>query len=118
MGDEIIKVINDLCEKFGVAIDWTSENVLPYLEQLAEKFISWEISTSIAWIIMMWVLTIASLTFAIIVYKFDSCDGIEWAPFICLLVVTILVTGMQVFDIIECKTFPEKAIYDYIQNHY
>ena len=33
MGDEIIKVINDLCGKFGIAIDWTSSNVIPYLEE-------------------------------------------------------------------------------------
>ena len=34
MSEEIIKVLDALAEKFGVAVDWTSANVIPYLEQL------------------------------------------------------------------------------------
>ena len=45
--DEIIKILDALCEKFGMAIDWTTENITPYLENLAGRIISFEISTSI-----------------------------------------------------------------------
>lgn len=34
MSQEIIKVLDNLCEKFGIAIDWTSQNVKPYLQEL------------------------------------------------------------------------------------
>ena len=34
--EQIIEVLNALCEKFGIAIDWTAENVMPYLTDLAE----------------------------------------------------------------------------------
>lgn len=37
MGEEIIKVLDALAEKFGLAIDWTSNNVIPYLETLCGK---------------------------------------------------------------------------------
>lgn len=117
MSDEIIKVLEYLCDKIGVTIDWTSNNVLPYVEQLCEKFIHWEVSTSFAWIAIMWCSMILTLIFAIVVYKIDSFNGFEWVIFCSVLVATIIVTGVQVFDIIECKTFPEKAIYDYIQYH-
>lgn len=31
MSDEIIKILDDLGQRFGVVIDWSSENVMPYL---------------------------------------------------------------------------------------
>lgn len=30
MSEEVIKILDALAEKFGLAIDWTSANVLPY----------------------------------------------------------------------------------------
>ena len=50
VSSEIIEVLDYLGEKFGIAIDWTSNNVLPYLQALVDKFIKWEISPSIVWI--------------------------------------------------------------------
>lgn len=117
MGDEIIKVLDELCRRFGIVIDWTSENVLPYLQQLCEKFIHWEINTSLAWICIAGGVTLLMLIFAITVSFFDAWSGEQWFIFLCVLGIAIIVSGIQVFDIIECKTFPEKAIYDYIQWH-
>lgn len=28
---QIIEVLDNLCEKFGVVIDWNAKNVLPYV---------------------------------------------------------------------------------------
>lgn len=119
VSDEIIEVLEYLAQKIGVTIDWTSENVLPYVEQLCEKFIRWEVSTSFAWMAIMGAATVLSLIFAIIVHKADdSLYGFEWTIFGITLLVTIIVCGFQIFDIIKCKTFPEKAIYDYIQLYF
>ena len=52
ISDEIIKILEYLCDKIGITFDWTSNNVLPYLEQICEKFIRYEIGTSIAWLII------------------------------------------------------------------
>ena len=113
ISNEVIKILEYLCDKIGITIDWTSNNVLPYVEQLCEKFIAWEINTSFAYIGIMGVITIITLIFSIIL----DWDGFEWCIFICVLIVAITVCGCQIFDIIECKTFPEKAIYDYIQTY-
>lgn len=43
MSDEIIKILDDLGERFGLAIDWTSENVIPQLEVLYGKFVNYSI---------------------------------------------------------------------------
>ena len=55
---EIINVLNYLGQKFGIAIDWTSENVMPYLQELAARYIKYEIFTSIAWMIAIPVITL------------------------------------------------------------
>lgn len=120
LSKEIIEILEYLCQKIGITIDWSSEHILPYVKQLCEKLITWEISTSIAWITIMWGLTIVALIFAIVIAHFDIHDewcGFEWIIFGFVVVGTLIVTGVQIFDIIECKTIPEKVIYDYITNY-
>lgn len=121
-GDEIIKILNYLGEKIGVTIDWTSENVLPYVEELCVKYVTWEISTSTAWIgitiAALVIILIACIIFHILVKKDIVDEEIEfwaWIVFICAIILAFIIIGVQVFDIIECRTFPEKAIYDYIK---
>lgn len=37
MSQEIINVLDNLGEKFGIAIDWTSKNIMPYLQDLIHR---------------------------------------------------------------------------------
>ena len=52
MSDEIIKILDDLAERFGVAIDWTAENVMPYLKDLFGSLVTFEIIQSAIWIVV------------------------------------------------------------------
>lgn len=113
VSDEIIKVLEYLCTKIGLTIDWTSSNILPYIEQLCGKFVKWEIGTSATWIGIAIITTIIVLIFS----KVVDLDGFEKTIFWCIVCVAICVIGKQIFDIVECYTFPEKAIYDYIQSY-
>lgn len=47
MSNEIIKILDDLAKRFGIAIDWTAENVLPYLKELFSRVVKYEIVQSI-----------------------------------------------------------------------
>jgi hypothetical protein len=126
VSEQIIEVINALCEKLGVAIDWTSTNVLPYIEQLCTKLISFEIYTSIFWIaVSIVVCAICWIVFGAtykIAKKWDWSDCCFVTPIniaagavgAILTFIAIIVIGCQAFDIIEAVTFPEKTIYDYI----
>lgn len=119
LSNEIITILEYLCDKLGIAVDWTNQNILPYLQQLTEKFIRWEMCTSIAWIVIAVVLT--SIIF-IAVYFFEKnyCDityGGLWIVFAAVAAFCFGIIGFQVFDIIECNVFPEKVLYDYITNH-
>ena len=125
ISDQIIAVINDLCQKFGIAIDWTSENVLPYIEDLCARYIQFEIQTSIAWIVCMVAVTLlAGLVWAIsaIVVAHSCSDvadlirGVSMFVFWAALVVTIIVGMAQAYDIIECFNLPEKVIIEYIES--
>ena len=108
MSDEIIKVFEYLGGKFGIAIDWTNSNVMPYLQQLFEKFIKWEIATSIAWIV------IAIIPIIIFLILGLTIGDYIWIYFVLVFIFGLVVIGIQTFDILAANYFPEKALYDYL----
>ena len=113
---QIIEVLNTLCEKFGLVMDWSNANVLPYLQELMTKFIKWEITTSWVWIII----GVVFLLFGIflIVYEICSgymCDGLGIVIGTILTVICVVVISCQVFDIVEAICLPEKTIYEFIK---
>ena len=69
MTNEIIKVLDYLGEKFGMVIDWTQENILPYAQDLAERFIKFNIIEDIMWLVF-WVLSlVAGIIMSILMVK-------------------------------------------------
>lgn len=122
---EIIKVLDDLCRRFGIAVDWTSENVLPYLQDLCSRYIQYEVFTSIAWCALpAVVLVISGLLWIIagVTYKKiggDLAEGISVISslvFLATIVIGFFICSSQAFDIIiECYTIPEKVILEYIK---
>lgn len=111
MGDEIIKVLDNLAQKFGIAIDWTSDNVLPYLQDLMTRYAKYICFTSIMWLIIG-ILIVIGFIVAIVIYckKSKYKDGI----IVFLLSIGIAIGGgviiCQTIDIIEVVTIPERAI--------
>lgn len=124
VSEQIIQVLNALCEKFGIVIDWTSANVIPYLGTLCGKLVSYEIWTSVAWMAFMVVLSIIGIIVAKVLYEkirdaFEVDDFWQIPVVTCLTVVwlaTIVVLGTQVMDIIKCVTFPEMYVFEYVTN--
>ena len=118
VSSEIIEVLDYLGEKFGIAIDWTSNNVLPYLQTLVDKFIQWEISTSIVWIAIAAFIIVMTITL-INLKGFREINeetyGMLWVPAGLLILGFFIVICVQIFDIIECNIFPEKVLYDFIK---
>ena len=130
VSEQIIQVINVLCEKFGIVVDWTGQNVTPYIEILCKKLITYEIATSIAWIVAMSLLSIGSIMafkkFAPTFKKGlkednENCDymwriGTFFAiiGFILLNFISFGVIITQIIDIIKCLTFPEMYVFEYV----
>lgn len=123
VSDQIIQVLDALCDKFGLAIDWGAQNVLPYAQELMGKMVSYELWTSVMWII---ILSIIILLCAIVIKQAyeDSknemfLDDFDAGLCMCLGLTFMLCTvGVvwQSMDIITCLTFPEKIIFEMMQS--
>lgn len=126
MSEEIIKILDALADKFGIAIDWTSSNVLPYLQQLCTKYVRCEIATSIIWLIVGIVCFIfARKCFMKGKESYADTDeqnlnrGSIFYIICAVLVVTGAIISMtQIFDIVTCISFPEKLIINELQDIY
>ena len=124
--NKVVEVIDALCEKLGIAIDWTANNVMPYVQTLMQKLVAYEIWTSVAWIIIMFMLTL--IIFCVHKYFDHRTNAKSYSDFEefmyyashvvfwILAVLSVLVIGVQVFDIIECVVFPEKYVIEYISS--
>lgn len=129
VSEQIIQVIDALCEKFGIAINWTSENVIPYIETLCGKLITYEISTSIVWIVIMVLTSVASIIATkklAPIFKRgierQSTYEIGWSVFSIFAVIALVIVNLsaigriidEAMDIIKCATFPEMYIFEYV----
>ena len=112
ISDQIIQVLDDLCRRFGIVIDWSKETIAPYLEELATKFITFEIKTSWFWILLTAAITVIMwVLFAIFNHiDPDDCGVILGVIAVLTTIAFIIVAGAQIYDIITCETFPEKIL--------
>ena len=126
VSEQIIAALDNLAQRFGVAIDWSRENVLPYVQELAAKYIKWEIGASIMCLIFG-ILCIAGCVVGLICtykYRCKHCDDWEYTG-VCtgLFIAASITCGVigiawsfnEVLDIIRCYAFPELQIIHYIQ---
>ena len=116
VSSEIIKILDYLGQKFGIAIDWSSQNVMPYIKTLMEKYLTWEISTSTAWIVIMGIAFIVAIVWMFLDANFDWTDGLSSIIALPLIIVAIVVIITQVFDIIRCVNFPELQLFNFLKS--
>jgi hypothetical protein len=120
MSEQIIKVLDYLGEKLGIMIDWTSENAIPYVTLLCAKLVSYEIWTSVAWMVIS-IVSIACLIILIKKYREKILDDDLLSIFCSIIggflfivcIAGIIGNGM---DIIKCLTFPEMYVFEYLQH--
>lgn len=120
MGNEIIKVLDNLGEKFGIAIDWSSKNVFPYLQDLTERIVNYEIMNHFIWI---GVSIIGLIILTVIRIKVRKNKDIDYddrlvANIICSIGIVMLlaVTIINISDIVKVINIPEATVIKYIQD--
>ena len=124
--NKVVEVINALCEKFGIAINWTSENIVPYAKSLMDKIVSYKIGISIFVLCLIPLLTLGvffaakashkkavEVDYSLQSYKFFVAVFF-WTLFGIGCIASIVVIITQTINIITCVTFPEKVMIDYI----
>lgn len=132
MSEEIIKVLNDLASRFGVAIDWTNQNIVPYLQDLMTRFIKLQNSFAIIWIIFSAIILIISMIF---LYKFiktvikhskeneyygifDDDFGLSMGIFLFgfIAIMSLILLMSNIFGIFQNIYTPELTVIEYIKN--
>ena len=129
MGEEIIKVLDALSEKLGIAIDYTSDNVIPYIQQLSEKLVNYELATSIMFVILNIIPVIVTLVLIKYIMKSVkngtyTTKGSEFTVYEVATILAAVLSFLCIFftiniifeaiDIITCIAFPEKIIFEYV----
>lgn len=127
ISEQIIAVLDNLAQKFGIVIDWGQENVIPYIQQLCSKYIAWKITSSILWICFGMVLLIIGCILFKSAQKWHEAYKNDWdytgmgkslfiiAAIGCWLITLSIVTS-QVFDIVRCCICPELQIFELVQS--
>lgn len=78
MSQQIIEVLEYLFEKFGIAVDWTAANIMPYVQQLAEKITTYNIVYSALNVVVTGLLLIGCCIYARILYgSYKRCYTTE-----------------------------------------
>ena len=124
--ENFINIMDAVGERIGIAIDWSNNNVLPYVEQLSTRIVNYEKCTSLAWlmfatiILFMGLVILKKATEGLENNDYHYCDdtsifcGIIGSVLIIVSVVCIIV---DVGDIITCLTLPEKTIIEFIMKY-
>lgn len=136
VADQIIQVLDELCKKFGVVIDWASDNVMPYLLELMNKIVNYRLFCS--WIYFGLFLTLFVIFLLVIkkylklintdkkelkndkrfipqfVYEYPLGTFLIIIGFEFLFLVFMIV---NIMNIGECYYFPEKAVFDFIKSY-
>ena len=135
MGEEVIKVLKHLGDQFGVAIDWSSANIMPYLNDLMGRIVKYGIYINIYNIFFNIFCIALFVGITVVLYKLanraikkpeNSEDNLAEALSIayvvsCVATVVVIVVGIvgisdSVTNIIELNTVPEKYVIEMIQD--
>lgn len=123
MSNEVIKVLDHICDKFGIAIDLSSSNIIPYLQDLMVRITKYVTYTSIFWLVISMLTIIISIYLSIKLIKWSKdtyyddvitigCTVIT--PIIVIIFFFVGITACQ--NLIEINTIPEKYIIEMIQD--
>lgn len=134
MSEEVIKILDDLSQRFGIAIDWSSQNVLPYLQDLMTRLIQYKNIQAIIWIVVsviMFILVGIILRVALkyidkyydrdeysSVYDEDRAlaKGFAWLIAGIFIFAFILVITLNIRGLIQNIYLPEATIIEYIKS--
>lgn len=119
-----VEVLDELGRRFGIAIDWSSQNVQPYLKELTERVVKYEIYSSAALILFSIFLLILCFLLPLYFWKrkdteFDG-DTSFWYSIVASITLSILpfwIMVFQVIDIIRCFTLREAVVLSVVMHY-
>lgn len=127
MSEEIIKVLDELGKRFGIVIDWSNQNIIPYLQELMKRFICYKNITACVWIIISIFMTIGSVMMIKFINKwrksnnYDECDddplaATGYVTSVCIIALGIGLLIGNLLGIAKNICMPEMVVYEYIKS--
>lgn len=114
LAKSLIDVLDYISDNLGATVDWSSENVVPYLKELGTKIVNYKQGIATMYLALGIVLVIAAVVLAIVAYN-ESSFGWGCMSFGCI-VFGVLLIIYNTETLIACNTFPEKVIIEYIKS--
>ena len=124
MAEQIIQVIDALCSKFGIAIDWSAENVIPYITELSSRYANYVIVSNAIYLVIYAILVFAGIKF-VKMPKEGFLDSDEWEIlmivlglfYIGIMIVFTICTTFIIPEIIKAITMPEFLLIERIVSY-
>ncbi len=140
VSQQIIEVLNALNEKVGIAIDWTSENILPQLKVVCEHFIRYKLITTgigVGIATLSIIVSIIAVLYILSQYNsfirtghqnfFFKIDNLNICRVRDITIFILVATGVfsvmgigclfcNIPILIQCIVCPELVILDYLKN--
>ena len=112
------QALQELGKQFGLMIDWSNENIIPYLKELAQRVVQYETWQSIVWLIIGILIIILGIILIILELKnvIDADGFLTFIGFIGI-IIGIIIICCQVDDILLCKYLPEKILLRYTKRN-
>ena len=125
MDNKVIQVFDYIGEKVGIAIDWTSEAVLPQVTEFMHRYANYEIARSIVFVAMELIIIAAFIFLWRCVYKsYKTKDGFWYYDdeFSIVIVVVSAIVSLaisafmvdEIIDIIAWSMVPEMKFVEVI----
>lgn len=108
------KVLEYIVNSLGGVVEDKGSDVVEYIKTLGSEIVAYKLGIAYMWELVAIIAAIAGIIVIIVgLVKDSECAVWIGGIFIGVAVIIAIVNG---YTIIECKTFPEKVILDYIEN--
>ena len=138
--NQVIEILNEICNKLGIAVDWTSENILPQVKIVCEKLVKYFIVQRSIMCGFGFLFVCVGITYGIFLLKqFLQCRTTKKDNFLCeyskysgpflqsytwiinVIAIVMGLTGIILFgiglsELIKWLTVPEIAIIEYLRD--
>lgn len=108
MSNEIISVIDALCDKLGIAVDWTAETIWPQIQCLFDQYAQYLLASNIMWV-CVWLLAFAFSTCGIVLMvksvSKDTCNS-DWLEIAipAIIVLFVVDAGSLIISLLYANT--------------
>ena len=129
MSSEFEKALDTVCDKFGIAVDWSSKNVVPYVQELSTRVVHFKMASAIFFAVVG-ILMVVSIILWVKWIKYcdnrykedrhsdwDLATGLSIGLCIIWIVVAVYIVLTSAYDIVTYSIFPEKALVDFISTY-